>query len=169
MKFSSLHSIITTILILSFFIPVIIAEENISKQGPDYEISDAVLSMAESMSSPGATIHPVITIKNNGSNSSDTQAINISARFGNGTILSPISAEIPILKAGERKVITLVYSIPQNTEYGGYDLFFEVDPDNKINDINRINNKKKATGTVSILPPDDEEFLGCEACWEGYR
>ena len=136
--------------------------------GPDYELVDVVVSMSETTPGPGAVIHPVLTIQNNASNASDNRTINVSAYLRNTTLI-PVSAQVPAIQAGDRKVVAVSFLIPDTIEFGGYPLYLELDPDQETGDIKPDNNRRRAGGILTITIPEEEEFFGCEACWEGYR
>ena len=138
------------------------------QQGPDYELVLVELPVSESQIFPGGLLHPSLIIKNAGSAGLEGGLVNISGYLGNISLI-PVSGSIPALKEGEKQMVTLTFQIPDTFDFGGYVFSLMVDPDVQTSDTNVSNNGGKAGGIISITPPDDNEFIGCEACWEGYR
>ncbi|HOL40243.1 hypothetical protein [Methanospirillum sp.] len=135
--------------------------------GPDYEVRDVEVLVAESTTSPGGVLHPSVRVANTGSDDIPSYMVTVSAFLGNITLV-PVNGAFQSLPAGQETTFSLEYKIPETIDFGGYTFSILIDPD-QTHDINISNNMKKAGGMVSITPPDDDSFIGCEACWEGYR
>ena len=73
------------------------------------------------------------------------------------------------LKSGQEEYFPITFQIPGDIEYGKYKFYVVVDPGRNTRDINIKNNRINAGGMVIITTPDDDSFVGCEACWKGYR
>lgn len=159
---------LTLCFLVLFLIPVGILCVSAAGSSPDYRLVSVELPVTESTIFPGGTLHPTIYVTNDGAGSITDKEINVSGFLGN-TSLIPVTSTIPSLPAGEDKIVTLAFQIPESFEFGGYALTVILDPEQETPDTNISNNNGKAGGMVSITPPDDEEFIGCEACWEGYR
>lgn len=136
--------------------------------GPDYLVRFVDIPVYESTTQRGGVLHPSLGVKNAGMNDTPGSMVNVSGYLGTFPLL-PVTSTFPALMAGEEKTMTLEYKLPDMIEYGGYAFSVMIDPDNLILDTNASNNMKKAGGMVSITSPDDDSFIGCEACWEGYR
>ena len=179
------HSLVFTVLFIAIFFgaPLSLAENSSPEgilpsvpfplnsshsQGPDYELLLVDLPVSESTTSPGGVLQPTLVIRNTGSDSQTDSSVNITGYLDNSSLI-PVSGKFPGLPAGQEKTISFSYLIPENTEYGRYIFSAVIDPDNLTSDTNISNNALKAGGIVSVTPPDDDAFIGCEACWEGYR
>ncbi len=137
------------------------------KIGPDYQVRHVEVMVSESTTSPGGVLHPSVRVANTGSDDTPSYMVNVSAFLGNITLV-PVKGAFDSLPAGEETTLSLEYKIPETIDFGGYIFSVLIDPD-QTHDINISNNMKKAGGMVSITSPDDDSFIGCEACWEGYR
>lgn len=135
--------------------------------GPDYQVRTVEVMVSESTTSPGGVLHPSVRVANTGSDDTPSYMVNVSAFLGNITLV-PVKGAFESLPAGEETTLSLEYKIPETINFGGYTFSVLIDPD-QTHDINISNNMKKAGGMVSITSPDDDSFIGCEACWEGYR
>lgn len=136
--------------------------------GPDYQVRFVDMPVYESTTQKGGVLHPSLGVKNAGMNDTPGSMVNVSGYLGTYPLV-PVTSTFPALMAGEEKTMTLAYKLPNTIEYGGYVFSVRIDPDNLTHDSNTTNNMKKAGGMVSITSPDDDSFIGCEACWEGYR
>lgn len=136
--------------------------------GPDYQVRFVDIPVYESTTQKGGVLHPSLGVKNTGLNDTPGHMVNVSGYLGTFP-LDPVTSTFPALMAGEEKTMTLTYKLPNTIEYGGYIFSVMIDPDNLTHDTNTTNNMKKAGGMISITSPDDDSFIGCEACWEGYR
>jgi len=139
-----------------------------SAPGPDYQVRSVKIPSYESPAKKGDVLHPVLLVRNAGYNDTLGSQVNVSAFLGNYPLL-PVVSIFPALMAEQEKMITLAYKIPDTISYGGYAFSITIDPGHHINDTNTSNNMKKAGGIVMITTPDDDSFIGCEACWAGYR
>lgn len=164
------HSLVLTVLFITIFFvaPPSLAENSSHSQGPDYELLLVDLPVSESTTFPGEVLHPTLTIKNTGSDAQADSYVSIAGYLDNSSLIL-VSGKFPGLPTGEEKIISLSYLIPENTEYGRYTFSAVIDPDDLTSDTNISNNALKAGGIVSVTPPDDDAFIGCEACWEGHR
>lgn len=136
--------------------------------GTDYLVQSVKVPIYESTANKGDILHPSLIVKNTGYNDTTKNHINVSAYLGNYPLL-PVTSTFPALMAGQERQVFLAYKIPGTIGYGGYVLSVIVDPDNLTHDTNTSNNMKKAGGIITINSPDDDTFIGCEACWAGYR
>jgi len=136
--------------------------------GPDYLVRFVDVPVYESTTFRGGVLHPSLGVKNTGMNDTSGGMVNVSGYLGDFLLL-PVISTFPALMAGQEQTITLEYKLPDTIEYGGYVFSVMIDPDNLTHDTNTTNNMKKAGGMISITSPDDDSFIGCEACWEGYR
>jgi hypothetical protein len=146
---------------------VLKGNENL-KEAPDYTITHIELPVSEGIISPGKSIHPIITIKNEGITDPNGTGMEIGG-YLNDTPLTRISVKIEPPGAGEEKSYSLVYQLPDSMELKSYKLSLILDPEKRTMDINSTNNRGTAGGMVSITPPDDDSFIGCEACWKNYK
>jgi|GEM_PF-1599660 len=135
---------------------------------PDYVINRIELPVSEGITSPGKSIHPEILIKNEGKTDPESTGLEINA-YLNDTPLTCVSVMINPPAGNEEKSYSLVYQIPEFMEFGRYKLHLVLDPENRTKDINTSNNLASPGGIISITPPDDDTFIGCEACWKNYR
>jgi hypothetical protein len=139
-----------------------------SAPGPDYQVRSVKIPSYESPAKKGDVLHPSLLVKNAGYNDTAGNQVNVSAYLGNYPLL-PVVSTFPALMAEQERKITLAYKIPDIISYGGYAFSVTIDPDNLTNDTNTSNNMNKAGVIVMITTPDDDSFIGCEACWAGYR
>ncbi|OQA60472.1 MAG: hypothetical protein BWY45_00175 [Euryarchaeota archaeon ADurb.Bin294] len=139
-----------------------------ASDGPDYLVRFVDVPVYESTTYRGGVIHPSLGVKNTGMNDTSGDMVNVSGYLGSYLLL-PVISTFPALMGGQEQTITLEYKLPDTIEYGGYVFSVMIDPDNLTHDTNTTNNMKKAGGMISITSPDDDSFIGCEACWEGYR
>jgi hypothetical protein len=162
--------VIFFLLVIGVFIFTVNGEtvEKVNCSSPDYSVSGIVLPVSEGIISPGSSLHPVLTLKNEGASDPGNRDVEIKG-YLNDTLLKGVSARIIAPGAGEEMVYTLVYQLPDTIEYGNYRLFLVVEPGIMVKETNTSNNRGKAGGMVSITPPDDNSFIGCEACWEKYK
>ncbi len=139
-----------------------------STLAPDYHVLSVEIPVAESTTSPGGILHPSLEIINTGQ--SDTRTTNVTINGSLNTLpLIPIHNTIMPLASGEAKKTILEYKIPPSIAYGAYTFSITIDPEHATGDLNPENNTQKAGGILSITPPDDDRFIGCEACWKGYK
>lgn len=135
-----------------------------AKSNSQYIIEEITIPSNYMWINPGSSIKPEIVIKNTGDDDTTTVPIQVHAYLGE-SMLIPEEAQISPMAHGERKKFTLSYSIPSNLEYGMYDLTLVVDP----NLLTGKGDGHTGGGKISLSTPDDDSFIGCEACWAKYR
>ncbi|MDD1730519.1 MAG: hypothetical protein LUQ50_15800 [Methanospirillum sp.] len=89
--------------------------------GPDYEIVTVTLPVQTSWIEPGTSIHPNISIRNNGSADDSTEQVQIKAMLGDYLLISK-NSQISPLKGGEERMINPDYLVPTGVPTGEYDL-----------------------------------------------
>lgn len=155
---SSLSSLFILLLALFLVLPCSAIQNNTPNQtsinaGPDYEIPDILLPVQSSWIEPGTYIHPNITIKNAGSDDVGTQPIEIQAQLGRYQLVSKNNL-VASFKAGETRLITPDYLIPNGVPSGEYSLIVSINSyHNQNGTVTGVQASPKDTINVRMITP----------------
>ena len=97
-----------------------------TSSGPDYSITNIVLSNQTSWINTGTTLNPTITIRNLGPDDIRTESIEITAHLGAHTLI-PQHNLISPMKRGEERQVTPGFLIPVTIQSGEYSLILSID------------------------------------------
>jgi len=109
---------------------------------------------------PGATIQPVVTVSNQGTDDTSGDQVEVHAFLG-GNELIPVKAFIAPLKSGEVKEESLSFTVPGYIPQQGYPFFLIIDPRGDHGPVDSTSNLKRTGGKMSVSIEDPGVGCGC--------
>jgi hypothetical protein len=116
--------------------------------GPDYEITKISLPVQTSWIEPGTYIAPNISIRNAGADDTNTQPLQVQAFLGKYQLISKNNM-VSSFKAGEERVVSPNYLIPNGVPTGEYTLTVSA-ARGQDEGVATDNNKASAPDPVSV-------------------
>lgn len=138
-----------------------LSADSVNTSGPDYQI-DAITGIDTAVRvAPSSDIQPGVTIRNAGSDDLSGKPVEVHAYLG-GDELTPVSAIVSPMKAGEVRNESLSYTIPAAIPQQSYPFFLIIDPLGEHGPADPATNLKRTSGKMSVHVEDPGVGCGCK-------